>query len=155
MDSRLHAHQGHALRRGRVSETGQIYLLTTVTQDRIPVFHDLRLARLLVKEMRCLHIAAQIDSLTWVIMPDHLHWLVSLEKTSLNALMQQLKSRSAININRANNSRGRLWQKGFHGHAIRREENLLSVARYIVANPLRAGLVQRIGDYPHWDAKWL
>ncbi|MFM2004374.1 MAG: hypothetical protein RLZZ09_29 [Pseudomonadota bacterium] len=29
------------------------------------------------------------------------------------------------------------------------------IARYNVVNPLRAGLVDRIGDYPHWDAAWL
>jgi len=29
------------------------------------------------------------------------------------------------------------------------------IARYIVANPLRAGLVSRVGDYPLWDACWL
>jgi hypothetical protein len=29
------------------------------------------------------------------------------------------------------------------------------IARYIVGNPLQAGLVDRIGDYPHWDAVWL
>jgi putative transposase len=32
---------------------------------------------------------------------------------------------------------------------------MTSIARYIVANPLRAGLVERLGDYPHWDAVWL
>jgi len=30
-----------------------------------------------------------------------------------------------------------------------------ATARYIVANPLRAGLVERLGDYPLWDAVWL
>ncbi|MFV3292807.1 transposase, partial [Pseudomonas sp. NY11955] len=29
------------------------------------------------------------------------------------------------------------------------------VARYIIANPIRAGLVSRVGDYSHWDAVWL
>jgi putative transposase len=29
------------------------------------------------------------------------------------------------------------------------------VARYIVANPLRAGLVNRVEDYSHWDSIWL
>ncbi|MGH8412134.1 MAG: REP-associated tyrosine transposase, partial [Pseudomonas sp.] len=38
---------------------------------------------------------------------------------------------------------------------IRRDEDLPAVARYIVANPLRAGLVEKIGDYPLWDAVWL
>ena len=35
------------------------------------------------------------------------------------------------------------------------DEDLKKTARYIVANPLRAGLVKRLGDYPHWDALWL
>lgn len=70
--------------------------------------------------------------------------------------MQQLKSRSAIAINNAYpDHQGQLWQKGFHDHALRKEEEILATARYIVANPLRAGLTRRIGDYPLWDAGWL
>ena len=34
-------------------------------------------------------------------------------------------------------------------------EDLVGVARYIVANPVRAGLVNRVGEYPYWDAVWL
>jgi hypothetical protein len=29
------------------------------------------------------------------------------------------------------------------------------VARYVVMNPVRAGLVSRVGDYPFWDAAWI
>ena len=50
---------------------------------------------------------------------------------------------------------GHLWQRGYYDHAIRTDENLRNVARYIVANPLRAGLVERIGDYPLWDSVWM
>jgi hypothetical protein len=50
---------------------------------------------------------------------------------------------------------GPVWQGGFRDHAVRHEEYLAALARYIVANPLRAGLVEPIGDYPHWDAAWL
>lgn len=155
MDSSRFAHRGHALRSGRVSEPGRAYLLTTVTHDRQAIFRDWRLARLLVTEMRRLHEQQAVHSLAWVVMPDHLHWLVQLQSTPLPSLMLQLKSRSAIVINRARDSSGRVWQKGFHDHALRLEEDLPTTARYIVANPLRAGLVKRIGDYPHWDAVWL
>jgi len=48
-----------------------------------------------------------------------------------------------------------LWQKGYFDRALRREEDLKAMARYIVANPLRAGLVEHIGQYPLWDAIWL
>jgi putative transposase len=156
MDSRLYPHQGHALRRGRISEPGRAYLLTAVTYKRQPIFSDWRLARLLITEMRRLHDSKLVESYAWVVMPDHLHWLVQLGPLALPTLMQQLKSRSAIAINKASpNHYDRLWQKGFHDHALRREEDLLATARYIVANPLRAGLTQRIGDYPLWDAIWL
>jgi REP element-mobilizing transposase RayT len=105
--------------------------------------------------MRLLHEQADLHSLAWVVMPDHLHWLVELGPQPLATLMQRLKSRSAIAINKVESRGGRLWQKGFHDRALRSDEDLQSVARYIVANPLRAGLVRRIGDYPLWDAVWV
>jgi REP element-mobilizing transposase RayT len=46
-------------------------------------------------------------------------------------------------------------QRAFYDHALRQDEDVQGVARYIVANPLRAGLVENIGDYPLWDAIWL
>ena len=156
MDSSLFAHRGHTLRRGRLSESGRIYLLTAVTHERKAVFKDWQLARLLVREMRGLHETGAVDSLAWVVMPDHLHWLVELGAMPLSQLIQSAKSRSAIAINRASGKAGeKVWQKGFHDHALRAEEDLQAVARYVVANPLRAGLVQRLGDYPLWDAVWL
>ena len=50
---------------------------------------------------------------------------------------------------------GRLYLLTFHDRALRREEDVKAVARYIIANPIRAGLVRRAGDYPHWDCVWL
>jgi hypothetical protein len=69
--------------------------------------------------------------------------------------VQTLKSFSAKNINREIEAKGRIWQAGYFDHAIRNEKHLRSVARYIVANPLRAGLVDEVAQYPHWDAIWL
>jgi REP element-mobilizing transposase RayT len=80
---------------------------------------------------------------------------VELKNSTLPALMLSTKSYSARAVNAALNRRGPLWQRGFHDRAVRREEDLQAVARYIVANPLRAGLVRRVHDYPLWDAKWL
>ncbi len=156
MDSSLFTHRGHALRQGRFSEPGRVYLLTAVTHERKPVFKDWQLARLLITEMRHAHESKIVESLAWVVMPDHFHWLIELIDTPVQALMQRIKSRSAIAINKARTAyNGKLWQKGFHDHALRREEDMKSIARYVVANPLRAGLVGRIGDYPLWDANWL
>ena len=144
------------LRKGRCSEPGRAYLITAVTRDRIPVFNDPGLGRHLVRAMIHQHDTGRVNMLAYVIMPDHLHWLIQLtSKTRLECVMQDVKGYSARQINRMLQREGRLWQPGYHDHALRDEEDLVTTARYIVANPLRAGLVQRLGDYPLWDAIWL
>ncbi|MBH3426590.1 REP-associated tyrosine transposase [Pseudomonas alkylphenolica] len=145
----------HRLRQGRVSIPGQVYLLTTTVEHRKPVFADFHLARMVVEQLRQTQDCNLAKSLAWVVMPDHIHWLVELQHVTLDALMRRMKCRSTGLINKSSNRHGRLWQKGFHDRALRREDDILAVARYIVANPLRAGLVSRVGDYPHWDACWL
>ncbi|WP_046489732.1 REP-associated tyrosine transposase [Pseudomonas veronii] len=146
---------GSHLRYGRFSKPGQIYLVTSVIQDRQPVFIDFHLGRLVVDELRRAQEQELVHSLAWVVMPDHLHWLFQLKKGTLSGLIQQVKARSAIAINKARRRNGRLWQADFHDKTIRRDKELIKVARYIIANPLRANLVQYIGDYPLWDAVWL
>ncbi|MFH6600691.1 transposase [Ectopseudomonas khazarica] len=144
-----------ALRRGRFSEPTRIYLLTSVLLGREALFKDLTLGRLLVAELREAHELGLVHSLAWVVMPDHLHWLVQLERTPLNELMRRVKGRSARQINQRLSRSGALWQHGFHDRALRQEEDVRAVARYVIANPIRAGLVRRVADYPLWDAVWL
>jgi putative transposase len=143
------------LRKGRVSEVGRAYLLTTVVESRQPVFADWRVGRRVVAEMKATQTEGRVESLAWVLMPDHLHWLLILRQGDLATLMRRFKSYSAISVNQALASEGQIWQKGYHDHAVRNEEDLQVLARYVVANPLRAGLVKRLGEYPLWDAKWL
>ncbi len=149
-------YRGRKLRTGRCSETGRIYLVTAVTRQRMPLFADLHCGRMVVKVLQNLEQSNLIDSLAFVVMPDHLHCLFSLQQGTLAMLMQRLKGSSARWINHYHTMPGRqVWQAGYHEHALRKEQDVRAVARYIVANPLRAGLVERIGDYALWDAVWL
>ena len=43
---------------------------------------------------------------------------------------------------------GPLWQTGYHDHVLRAEDARLGVARYVLLNPVRAGLVENAEDYP-------
>jgi REP element-mobilizing transposase RayT len=154
MREKLH---GYDLRKGRVSIENQIYLVTTVTCNRIPLFKDFAAGRLLVHELMQADRNDAAKTLAFVIMPDHIHWLFALGlQHSLSRVVGCVKSSSAREINRLLSRSDRsVWQRGFHDHALRREEDIRHVARYIVANPLRAGLIERIGGYPLWDAAWL
>ncbi|MBC2690746.1 MULTISPECIES: REP-associated tyrosine transposase [Pseudomonas] len=145
----------HRLRTGRYAEPNRIYLLTTNTLGREPVFADYALGRLVVHQFRKAQSLGLANSLAWVVMPDHFHWLVELEKCSLSSLMRQTKSLTTREVNLSTARHGPLWQQGYHDRALRRDEDLVKMARYVVANPLRAGLVKRLGDYPLWDAIWV
>jgi putative transposase len=144
------------LRAGRSSEAGGLYLLTTVSFQRLPLFAD----------WRCAHAAAATGAralnwpgaelLCWVLMPDHWHGLVRLhEGGDLSRAMRQAKGAMARATNLARGRSGIVWEPGFHDRALRREEDLLPAARYVVGNPIRAGLATRVGQYPYWDASWL
>ncbi|MBH1970880.1 transposase [Moraxellaceae bacterium AER2_44_116] len=144
------------LLKGRVSLAHQIYHITTCTHERQPIFNNFDYGRLLVTEISRLQQEGKVLSLAWVVMPDHLHWLLQLKENShLSQVIKELKARSAVRINRQHGQKGNLWQKGFHDHAIREDEELIETARYIIANPLRAGLVSHIGSYSLWDTIWL
>ncbi|GAB1231775.1 transposase [Ferrigenium sp. UT4] len=137
------------LRKGRVSQVGRVYHVTLVTRNRAPIFAELANGRELVRQMMKLQDESVAETLCFVIMPDHLHWLMALREGTLPTTIKMLKGRTAHTFGRP------IWQTNYHDHAIRQDEDLRKAARYIVANPLRAGLVERIGDYPLWDAAWL
>ena len=149
--------RGHALRKGRVSLPGQVYLITTVTNDRRPYFRHLRAGLCVVATLIAQSEEGYSKTLAYVVMPDHLHWLMVLEDGSaLPEVVSWVKSSSSRRIRALTDGlAGFRWQRGFHDHAIRSNEDLRAAARYVVSNPLRAGLVERIGDYSLWDAAWL
>ncbi len=144
------------LRKGRFSEANRIYFITTVTHNRRKIFNDFNSARIVINSMRRLHECEYIQSLSWVVMPDHLHWLIQLSgEHTLAEVVKRLKAQSSRSINQYLSSEGTIWQRSYFDRSLRKEEDIKDVSRYIVANPLRAGLVKEIGDYPHWDAAWL
>lgn len=77
------------LRAGRVSEPARIYLLTATVEGRETLFTDFTLGRTLVDELKAAHEEGLTQSLAWVVMPDHLHWLVALQRGSPSMLMRR------------------------------------------------------------------
>jgi putative transposase len=149
--------RGHnALRRGRASLAGQIYLVTTTTHRRASLFDTWDVGLVASRSLCAAAADAHLTLLCWVLMPDHWHGLFALgERCGLSAAMNRVKSTSAIAINRARGASGRVWSRGFHDHAVRRDEDAVAIARYVVLNPVRAGIVRHVAHYPFWDAIWL
>ena len=143
----------HRLRLGRRSLQGQAYLLTTVTRQRRRVFDDPAVARLASRSIGMPELWIHSRCLCWVLMPDHWHGLVELNSEArLPQVMQRFKGLLSRQVGRDIDLDGPLWMHGYHDHALRRDEDYRTVARYIIANPVRAGLVSHPCDWPYWDA---
>ena len=84
----------------------------------------------------------------FVFMPDHLHLSVSGSGpgSDLLKLVAEFKQKTCFRIRKAGGSFA--WQKDFYDRIIRDHEEYVHQVRYILRNPVRAGLV------PHWE-HWL
>nr|WP_279577245.1 transposase [Pseudomonas sp. LA21] len=131
-------------------------MLTATTQNRAPLFSDFSLACTVARCFEKKLALGENHLLAWVLMPDHAHWLLQLGSGErLEISVGRLKAISSRCFNKIHGRRGAIWASAFHDHALRSEDEVLPTARYIVANPIRAGIVKRVGDYPFWNAVWL
>jgi len=138
------------LRIGRYSQQNQIYHITFTTINRAPIFKDFVNARALINILKQSDQLKYTTTLSFVVMPDHIHWLMQLDGSqSLSNVVKTVKSKASVQLGRS------IWQVGYYDHAVRKDEDIVNIARYIIANPIRAGLVTKVGDYPHWDAVWI
>jgi len=147
-------YHSHRLRIGRHSAPRQIYMITINCKARAPVFTDFPTARCFVHALQ--EACPSADTLAYVVMPDHVHWLMQLgNQHSLSEAVRFVKSRTTSRIRQQSSHSIQVWQSGFHDRQLRQEDDLIQMARYIVANPIRAGLVRSVREYPLWDAIWL
>ncbi len=138
----------------------QAYFLTTCTQNSAALFCDVALAREVLSCLLTQRGASRILVFAYCLMPDHLHVLCSPSEDghSVIRFMDSFKGKST-RVCWSRGVKGKVWQRGFYDHILRSEENLTEIAEYIVANPLRAGLVERQGRYefcgtPDLVPKW-
>jgi putative transposase len=81
-------------------------------------------------------------------MPDHLHLLVAgiSEASDFRSFMKAFKQDTGFSYRQR--CQEALWQHGYHERILRDDEATAAVVRYILENPIRAGLARRLGEYP-------
>lgn len=86
-------------------------------------------------------------------MPDHVHLLVSTKKHDIISVIAKWKSYTTHLAKKTYNI-GKLWQRSFYDHALRKDEDIETVVRYIINNPVRKELVTDWRKYPYSWSKW-
>jgi putative transposase len=86
---------------------------------------------------------AEWDVLAYCLMPNHVHFVVDAVVEQLSLAMQRINGQYAQRFNRVRGFNGHLFQGRFHSKPIRDEAHLPGSIRYVLLNPVRAGLCQR------------
>ena len=95
------------------------------------------------------------EVISWCIMPNHVHVLISLLKeVSLSEILHSWRSFSSNEINKLFNRTGRLWMPEYFDRYIRDEDHFNNVVNYIHNNPVKAGLVDDPTRY-RWSSAFV
>lgn len=125
------------------------YALTFAVASREPVFVDGDLA---AKTIAHLLRTARLESfaiLADCLMPDHAHLLAEGQTDTASLRRFGKRAKQATGQSYAFSAQRPLWQRGYFDRVIRQDQDVLAAARYIVFNPVRAGLVATPAEYPH------
>jgi putative transposase len=125
----------------------QQYFLTICTYQRLRHFVDGALVADVHDRFLRTAVENEFAILAYCYMPDHLHLLAEglSDEANLRSFVSLAKQHSAFCTR--HRVKPRLWQKGYFERVLREEDDLFNVARYVVQNPVRAGLVRFPDDY--------
>ena len=132
-----------------VSYTGyQRYFVTSCVSGRHKAFANPTFTEWCTTQLRAIASSHEFAIAAYCFMPDHVHLLVygTSEAADLRRCISRYKQCTGFEYRKRHGRQ--LWQPGYHDRVLRDEEATEAIARYILGNPLRAGLVQKWGDYP-------
>ncbi len=87
----------------------------------------------------------------WVLMTNHYHLIVETPEPNLARGMQRLNGSYARAFNRRHGKVGHLLQGRYKSILVEREAHLLQLTRYVVLNPVRAGMVLEVREH-EWSS---
>ena len=124
------------------------YFVTACTLHRRPFFTNRIVATVTIDQLRACSARQMFAVIAYCLMPDHAHLLVEgqADDSDLQAFVHAWKLRSSFHARPQVG--GPLWQRGYHEHTLRSGEATIDVARYLLANPVRARLVAYPTEYP-------
>ena len=130
---------------------GGIYHLVSRGVRKLPLFvdDDDRERFLALLDLTATRYRWQIHA--YCLMTNHFHLLVTTEQANVSRAMQYLNGRYAQWFNLRHGYEGHVLDRRFYSALVETDDHLLNLARYIVLNPVRAGICAKAADW-HWSS---
>ena len=155
----------------RVSNDNPFYYLTSVTNNRLPVFRTDKLKAITVNALNEARKSAEISIFAYVIMPDHFHLITDSRRSpsEVSRYVNGITARRVIGYLKENKYESSLkklrqetkkreykyslWDHHSNLFSINNEKTLMQKVNYIHQNPVRAGMVEKADDYLYSSAR--
>ena len=148
LSSQLH-HKRIRLDRKLYGQLGMICSVTIGTRGRREVFADPGIARAARDALYAHAQKTGVPVYAYCLMTNHVHLVLGPSRDcDIIMFVGQYKNLAQRAAWRGGVT-GRIWQVSFWDHFLREEEGLYEVARYVLNNPVRKGLVKEWRDYPY------
>lgn len=135
----------------RLEFPGALYHVTSRGNRRSRIYHDDadRAAWLDVLALVCERHHCVVYS--YCLMSNHFHLMVETVEPNLGSAMRLLNGAYTQHFHRRHHTVGHLFQGRYKAILVQRESYLLELSRYIVLNPVRAGMVAKAEQWP-WSS---
>src|SRR5712692_7942277 len=135
----------------RLEHPGAVWHITSRGNDRQRIFSDD-----VDRECFVSLLGRTVDLFRWrlhafVLMGNHYHLVLETPELTLSRGMRQLNGLYAQAFNRRHKRAGHLYQGRFKAILVEKDSHLLELVRYVVLNPVRAGLATSAKDWP-WSS---
>lgn len=131
----------------RLEYPGALYHVTSRGNAQAPIFFDdadrAQFVRLLKDEVQ----QQGWICYAWCLMDNHYHFMIETPEGNLARGMQRLNGRYTQHFNRRHQRVGHVFQGRYKAILVEKESHLLELCRYVVLNPVRAGLVDDVGSW--------
>ena len=108
-----------------------------------------RNAELLIDVLRSLVAERKFELHDFVVMPDHVHLLLTVhDEMTIEKAMQLIKGRFSHRLSHEFGYPGEVWQRGFTEEQVMNRESFDAHREYIAQNPVRAGLAASVDEFP-------
>ena len=133
----------------KIRARSRTFFITTKCAEGQALLQSGRNALLLVDVLRANAAAGRFRVHDFVIMPDHIHLLMTVDDgTTIEKAVQYIKGGFSYRLKKEFGYSGEVWQRGFGDERILDRQSFFAHREYIAQNPVRCGLVDSPEKYP-------
>ncbi len=130
--------------------SARTFFATTKTSQGLPLLQSERNATLMIAVLRSYVAAGKFRLHDFVVMPDHMHLLITVgADMTIEKAMQLIKGGFSYRLKKEYGYLGEVWQRGFSEERVENRQSFLQHREYIAGNPVEAGLVDSPEKFPY------